>query len=156
MAEEIWFRENVTAEDWEAFAKECEAQAHAVHEDKMRVWEEDGYTFYHNAMQQRWIKQAKLARNHGIDYVEQLVDANGNVVDASKVNGKYGYVWLIKNGEQDYQWVNVSQASTVAKQQKFYASKGFQLAHVYYRFCEYRGEFRPAFNAEPIRIEVCK
>lgn len=156
MVESIWFRENVTAEEWEAFAEKCDAQARETEQDKIRIWNEDGYTFYHGAIIDKYHRMANLARNYGVDWVYGLVDLDGNLVDAEIVNGKYGQVWLIRKSPNVIEWVNVSTASSVAKEQKFYASKGYQMVEVYYRFCEYKGQFKPVFNEAPIRIEVCK
>lgn len=156
MSNQIWFQENVTAEEWEAFAQECDANARAVEQDKHRIYAEDGYAFYHGAIMDKYFRMADLARNQGINWVWGLVDLDGNLVNAEIVNGKYGKIWCIKKEDGAVEWVNVSVASTVCKEQIFYGKKGYQLAKVEYRFCEYKGQLQPIHNSKAISVVIAE
>ena len=72
-------------------------------------------------------------RNKGIGFMYSLADMEGNLVNAKCVSGQYGYVWRVEKEDDSIDWVNVSSASTTAKAQKHYNSKGYQLVQ-----CEVR------------------
>jgi hypothetical protein len=131
---QIWYREDVSLEEWEAHAVECEQKAREIEQDKHRILQDDGYAFYHDKMMSNKFAEAHLARNHGVDSVLGLVDLDGNLVDAKMVDGKYGRVWCVQVGEGQVAWVNVSGANSVEKRQAFYRGKGYQIADVYYHF----------------------
>ena len=156
MTGSIWYREDVSSQEWEAHAVECEENARKVDEDRQRILDNDGYAFYHNGMRQQHEREARLARNHGIDYELSFVDLEGNLVDAKIVEGKYGSVWRVSNPDGSVSWVNVSVANSYKKQQKFYQSKGFQLVQVSYHFARGNNGFYPIKERGVVSVEVLK
>lgn len=153
---QIWYREEVLPADWEAHAVECEQKAREIEEDKQRILADDGYAFYHNKMASDKMAEARLARNHGVDYEYGLVDLDGNLVDAKMVDGKFGRVWCVQVGEGQVAWVNVSQAKAVAKEQAFYRGKGYQIARVYYHFADGQYGFYADKKRGVVEIEICE
>lgn len=153
---QIWYREEVSPEEWEAHAVECEQKAREIEEDKHRILQDDGYAFYHDKMMNDKFREANLARNHGVDYEYGLVDLEGNLVDAKMVDGKFGRVWCVQVGEGQVAWVNVSQASSVEKEQKFYRGKGYQIARVYYHFADGQYGFYADKKRGVVEIEICE
>jgi hypothetical protein len=154
MSVSIWYREGVSPQEWEAHAVECEQNAHAVELDKQRILDDDGYAFYHDGMYREHIREARLARNHGVDYENALLDLEGNVVDAKVVDGKYGKVWRVNNPDGSVSWVNVSVANSYGKQQKFYEGKGYKLANVYYHFARGQYGFYPIKERGVVSVVV--
>lgn len=154
MAVSIWYRDDVSPQEWEAHAVECEKNARAVELDKQRILDDDGYAFYHDGMYREHSREARLARNHGVDYELSLLDLEGNVLDAKIVDGKYGSVWRVLNSDGSVSWVNVSVANSYKKQQKFYQGKGVQLAQVYYHFARGQYGFYPIKERGVVSLEV--
>jgi len=154
--QEIWNRENVSPEEWEAYAVECDAEAVKIEQEKFRIQDEDGFPVYHNKMIAAKNAEGRLARQHGVDYEYGLVDLDGNFIDAKIVDGKYGSVWCVQVGEGQVAWVNVSQASSVAKQQAFYAGKGYQMAKVYYHYASGQYSFYANKKRGVVKIEICE
>ena len=154
MSVSIWYRDEVSSQEWEAHAVECEKNARAVELDKQRILDDDGYAFYHDKMYREHSREARLARNGGVDYEHSLLDLEGNVLDAKIVEGKYGSVWRVSNPDGSVSWVNVSVANSYKKQQKFYQGKGVQLAQVYYHFARGQNGFYPIKERGVISVEV--
>lgn len=150
----IWYRENVTPEEWENHAVECEKSMREIEKDRQRILDEDGYAFYHQQMMDNKQAEARLARNHGVDFECGLVDLEGNLVDAKIVDGKYGKVWCVQVGGGQVNWVNVSTASTTEKEQKFYRSKGYQIANVYYHFAYGKNGIYADKSRGVLKIEI--
>lgn len=154
-SQEIWFKENVSPEEWEAFAQKADKDAQEREQQKINNYAEDVWDFYANAMISMYSKRAEIARNQGIYWVIGLVDADSNeVVDAKIVDGKFGKVWCIKHEDGSVEWVNISQASSIKKQQAFYRSKGYQKAYIYYHFAEGRHGFYPIKERGVVDVEV--
>lgn len=153
---EIWFREDVTDAEWEAYAQEQEKEAREFEQRKIDNWQEDYHDFYSGKIAVMKYKRAELARNHGIDSELSLVElANPNkVVDAKIVDGKFGRVWRINKEDGSVEWVNISSASTAKKQQAHYAKKGYQLAYVSYHFADGRNGFYPLKERGIVAIDI--
>ena len=154
MKNSIWYREGVSPQEWEAHAVECDKNAREVEQDKQRILDNDGYAFYHGQMMNEHFREARLARNHGVDYEVSLLDLEGNVVDSKIVDGKYGKVWRVNNPDGSVSWVNVSVANSYGKQQKFYESKGYKLANVYYHFARGQYGFYPIKERGVVSVVV--
>lgn len=90
-----------------------------------------------------------LAENNGYVF-EHVLAKGGEVVPCEIVNTKYGKSWIVKSSwDKDavvVEWVNVSVASTNAKQQAHYAKKGysFVVAEVRGRFVN--GKVQPVWS----------
>jgi hypothetical protein len=143
MSADIWFREDVSEAEWEAFAQQEEKEAEEFEQRKWQNWQDDFHDFYSGKIAIMKQRRADLARNHGIDSEWGLVEIDNpdKVVDAKMVDGKFGRVWRIKHEDGNIEWVNVSSASTAKKQQAHYAKKGYQLAYIYYHFADGRHGF---------------
>jgi len=153
MAISIWYREDVSEQEWADYANACEQRVSEIYEDKHRILQDDGYAFYHEQMASSKRREADLARNHGIDYEVGLVDLEGNLVEAKIVEGKYGSVWRVQVGE-GVEWVNVSQAQKLERRQAFYRSKGYQLANVFYHFAEGKHGFYPIKQRGVVELQI--
>jgi len=149
---EIWFRENVSDAEWVAHAESCREKARKIEEDKQRIYDEDGYAFYHDGMMRSSYSEARLADQKGIGMFFKLMDFNGNVVDARIVDGKFGKVWCVQNSDGSVSWVNVSQAKDEKREAAFYESKGYRVAWVEYK-SYYRGGVKQIPDSEPISIQ---
>lgn len=154
MKNSIWYREDVSSQEWENHAVECEKKSREVELDRQRILDEDGYAFYHGEMMAQHDREARLARNHGVDWVNGLVDLEGKVLDAEIVDGKYGQVWRVRNEDGSVAWVNVSVANSIEKQQKFYRGKGYQMVSVRYHFARGQYGFYPIKERGVISVEV--
>lgn len=154
MAVSIWYREDVSSQEWEDHAVECEKSAREVEQDRQRILDEDGYAFYHNEMRSQHEREARLARNEGIDSELSFVDLEGNLVDAKIVDGKYGSVWRVSKADGSVEWVNVSVANSIEKQQKFYRGKGYQMVNVYYHFARGQYGFYPIKERGVVSIKA--
>jgi hypothetical protein len=130
----IFNAENITDEEWVEYAAEQRKRSREREQQKMQNWSDDVWDFYANASISNYDRKAYLADNKGIDWVYGLADFDGKVLDADIVDGKYGQVWRIRNEDGSVSWVNVSRASTVAKEQAHYAKKGVKMVTVYYRW----------------------
>lgn len=82
-----------------------------------------------------------------------LADLGDNMVKAKIVDGKFGKVWCIEKTD-GVEWVNVSTANTIAKEQKFYQSKGYQLAVATYT--AKIGSGGRVVNGKFLRIEIAE
>lgn len=151
----IWFREDVSPEEWETYALEQEKLARDREVQKQENYAEDVWDFYANDIISRYFKLANLARNHGISWVWGLVELDNpdKVVDADIVNGKFGRVWRIQKDDGSVEWVNVSQAQKPEREQAFYASKGYKLVRVYYHFTDGKYGLFPIKNRGVVEIE---
>lgn len=154
--QQIWYRENVSQQEWEDYAVECEKRAREIEQDKHRILQDDGYAFYHDQMMSTKFAEANLARNQGLDWEYGLLDLDGNVLDAKMVDGKYGTVWCVQVAEGQVEWVNVSQAKDVAKRQAFYRGKGYQLANVYYHFAHGQYGFYADKKRGVVEVQICE
>lgn len=156
MAQEIWFREDVTDAEWEAYAQEQEQEAADFDKRQAENWQEDFHDFYSGKIANMKRARADLARNHGIDSEWGLVElANPEkVVDAKLVDGKFGRVWRINKEDGSVEWVNPSSASTAKKVQAHYAKKGYQLADIYYHFADGRHGFYPLKERGIVEIVI--
>jgi hypothetical protein len=153
---DIWFREDVTDAEWEAYAQQQEQEAAEFDKRQSENWAEDYHDFYSGKIANLKRYRAELARNHGIDSVLGLVELDNpdKVVDAKMVDGKFGRVWRIKHEAGNIEWVNVSSAMTAKKAQAHYAKKGYQLAYVSYHFADSRQGFYPLKERGIIDIVV--
>lgn len=136
----IWFRDDVSPSEWEEHAQSLERSIQKAQEDDNRQRQEarsvDDISFSYGVLIRSYRRELDLARNQGVDWEYGLLDLEGNLVDAKIVDGKFGKVWRILNADESVNWVNVSVANSVAKKQKFYESKGYELVKVYWRFGE--------------------
>jgi hypothetical protein len=151
---EIWFREDVSEQEWESHAVECEQEVRKIEQDKFRIQDEDGFPIYHDQMMKDKKSEARLARNHGVDFVFGLVNLQGELVNARMVDGRYGKVWCVEKSDGSVEWVNVSVARSVAREQEFYRGKGYQIAKVFYRFGSGRNGFWAMKERGVVRIEI--
>lgn len=127
---ELFNREDVTDAEWEQAAadiKAQEAKQWAEFIERSKYYDD---AFYSDPYDSRF---ANFVANKGYGYQYSLADMDGNVVDAKIVDGKFGQVWLVNKADGSIEWVNVSTASTVAKEQAHYNKKGYQLV-----MCEVR------------------
>tara|TARA_R110000803_G_scaffold28371_4_gene65616 strand:- start:812 stop:1285 length:474 start_codon:yes stop_codon:yes gene_type:complete len=126
---ELFNRNDVTDAEWQEAQEFIAAeQAKAWNEFLVRSQDFDD-AFFSEPYKAEW----GYVRNKGIGFMYSLADMEGNLVNAKCVSGQYGYVWRVEKEDASIDWVNVSSASTTAKQQKHYNSKGYQLVQ-----CEVR------------------
>lgn len=128
----IFTQESVSAQEWADYIAATEAADAKDWADFLERQQN-----YDDALQpsNRERKNGRyLAQNEGVDTFYFLGDLDGNILPARMVDGKFGKVWCVTESEEYgspvVAWVTVSSASTVAKEQKFYASKGYQLVAV--------------------------
>lgn len=140
MADSIWFREDVSAKEWEDYALSIEQaiQRAEAEEDRQRAEARsvDDIPLHFGSLVRSYRRELDIARNQGQDWEYGLLDLEGNLVNAKIVNGNYGKVWRIEIADGRVKWVNVSVANSIAKQQKFYESKGYELVKVWWHFAE--------------------
>jgi hypothetical protein len=146
MSDELWaeaeaYAHDAMDKDWKDY---CERKEH---------FDDAFYTqspYYFNL----W----KLASNKGSVY-EEVLTKDGEVVPSVVMKTKFGEAWMVKSSWDKnadvVEWVNVSVASTVEKQQKHYAKKGYQIALVEVRGYIYNGQVKPAWS-DVKSIEVLK
>ena len=149
---EIWFKENVTDAEWEAHAEECRAASKKHGADLHKSYEDDQWNFYSGSISNNYYYESCLALKKGIDWHYRLVDFDGNIADAKKVDGKYGKVWLVKKSDGSIEWVSVSLAQDPKREQAHYAKKGYRIAQVYYRSYFRYGKSHAIPNTEPVEI----
>lgn len=156
MAQEIWFRDDVTDAEWEEYAQKQEQEAADFDKRQVENWQEDVHDFYSGKIATMKRSRADLARNHGIDSEWGLVELDNpeKVVDAKMVDGKFGRVWRINKEDGGVEWVNLSSASTAKKVQAHYAKKGYQLVEVYYHFADGRHGFYPLKERGVLEIRI--
>ena len=121
---EMFSREDVTDAEWAQAAaniKEQEAKQWAEFLERSNNFDD---AVYSDPYDSRFMKFVTY-KGYGFQYA--LADMEGNVVDAKIVDGKFGKVWLINKSDGSIEWVNVSSASTIAKEQAHYNKKGYQL-----------------------------
>ena len=153
MSSNIWYEENVTDEQWEEYAQECDAAARAFEQRKMDNWAEDFNDFYSGHVAIFNSRKANLARAKGIDSTLALQRLDGTPVDSKIVEGKYGDVWRVKDADGIVRdWVNVSVAKSPERVIKFYESKGYKLVWEYYHFAEGNGSFYPLKNRGLLKV----
>lgn len=127
---ELFNRDNVTNAEWSEALQEIKNQ-------ESKQWAE--FLVRRNDFDDAIYSDPFVSRYR--NYVEQkglafewlLVDMNGKIVDAKIVDGKFGKVWAVNKEDGSTEWVNVSSASTYAKEQAHYNKKGYQIA-----MCEVR------------------
>jgi hypothetical protein len=118
--------------DWSRLKQLNEIQRAINWETHLAVRENDDYARFSQNFEDAISTACDL---EGYAYYYGLATLDGELTTAKIVDGRYGQVWLIKkgytaDGREDIEWVNVSVASTVAKEQKFYEGKGYQLVMV--------------------------
>lgn len=90
-----------------------------------------------------------LAECKGFTYVWVLAK-DGQVVPSEVVKTKYGESWIVKDSwakdAEVVEWVNVSVASSSAKQQAHYAKKGYQLVCAEVRGVFTNGVVKPVWS----------
>ena len=143
MSSNIWYEENVTDEQWEEYAVECDESSRKFEQRKQDNWAEDFHDFYSGQVAIFNSRRASLARNKGIDSVLALQRLDGTKVDSKIVDGQYGSVWCVKDADGNVDWVNISVAKKPERVIKFYESKGYKLVWEYYHFAENKGSFYP-------------
>ncbi len=140
MSERIWFRDDVAPEEWEELAVRLEKSIESLQEEDDRLRREarsvDDLPLYIDGAIRSVRRELNIVRNQGLDWELGLVDLDGNLVNAKIVNGKYGEVWRIEKEDGSVEWVNVSVAEKLSRKQAFYASKGYELVKVWWRFAE--------------------
>jgi hypothetical protein len=140
MRNSIWYQDEVPVEEWEKLAVQLERDIVRVQADEDRLRAEaqsiDDLPVYHNGLIRQIRRELEIVRNQGLDWEMGLVDLDGNLVNAKIVNGKFGEVWRIEKEDGSVSWVNVSVAEKLSRKQAFYASKGYELVKVWWRFAE--------------------
>ena len=137
MTDELWaevkaLADDAMSKDWDDY---CERKQHF----------DDAYFTQSPFYFDLW----KLASNKGVVY-EDVLTKDGQVVPSQVVKTKYGQAWVVKTS-WDYdaevvEWVNVSVASTSAKQQAHYAKKGYQNVIAKVRGCFKNGKVKPVWS----------
>jgi len=146
MTDELW-------QEVEAYVKEKVAKDWADYCERKQHFDDAFYrkNSYDDALQQ-------LAQNKGSVY-ENVLTKGGEIVPAVIVKTKYGEAWMVKSSWDKnadvIEWVNVSVASTVEKEQKHYAKKGYQIALAEVRGYIYNGQVKPAWS-DVKSVEICK
>jgi hypothetical protein len=146
MTDELW-------QDVESYVKEKVAKDWNDYVERKEHFDDAFYrkNSYDDALQ-------KLAEQKGVIY-EYVLTKDGEVVPCQIVKTKFGEAWVVKTSWDKnadvVEWVNVSVASTVEKEQKHYAKKGYQIALVEVRGYIYNGQVKPAWS-DVKSIEVLK
>lgn len=124
---ELLERDDVTEAEWQ------EAAAY-IDEAQTKHWEdylERRQNFDDAIFTQIHAELGQIVRNRGIS-TEWVLTREGEIVPAVIVDGRYGQVWAVKKDwgydAELVEWVNVSTASTIEKEQVHYAKKGYQIA----------------------------
>lgn len=146
MTDELW-------QEVEAYVKEKVTKDWEDYLERKQHFDDAFYrkNSYDDALQ-------KLAQQKGVIY-EHVLTKDGVVVPSVVVKTKFGEAFVVKNSwdknAEVVEWVNVSVANTVQKQQQHYAKKGYQLALVEVRGYIYNGKVYPAWS-DIKSIEVLK
>jgi hypothetical protein len=137
MTDELW-------QEVEASTKADQAKDYADFIERQQHFDDAFYrpNYYYQVLE-------RLAANRG--YVsEYVLTKDGEIVPTTIVKTKYGQAWVVKSSwDKDadvVEWVNVSVASTVEKEQKHYAKKGYQIALAEVRGHIYKGEVKPVWS----------
>jgi hypothetical protein len=77
----------------------------------------------------KYAMYARVAEQGGTWEFRAVFDLAGNLLDAREVEGRYGYVWLIKTGDT-VTWFNESRARKGVTRLKNDTAKGFRLGTV--------------------------
>lgn len=122
---------DATPEFWQDILNAVDADQAQAHADYLKRAENHDDAYYSAP----WGSSAARSAAHlnGRHYEHTLVRVNGETVTVNLVDGRYGQVWAITRTDGSIEWtewVNCSTAATVAKQQKFYATKGYKLVEV--------------------------
>jgi hypothetical protein len=70
---------------------------------------------------------AEIAENGGHDTFTGVTDLDGNLLDAKEVEGRFGWVWLIRNPDGTVAWFNESEARNGERRRMANARKGYKL-----------------------------
>lgn len=150
---ELFERDDVTESEWQEALEVIEAEEKQEWANFLKRQENYDDAFYTDP----WISRFRpYIRNRGYGFVYRLADLDGNLVKSKVVNGKFGEVWMVEQKDGSVEWVNVSVAESVAKQQAHYNKKGYQLV-----YCKVRvrlGQYhKPYLNMdEVVEVEVVK
>ncbi len=124
---DLFHRDDVTDPEWaeaKLWIEDAKAKAWADYLERSESFDD---AYYSDAF--REIGSAVELKGFKSTWV--LVK-DGEIVSAEIVSGKYGDVWCVKDGwgydANLVEWVNVSVAATIEKQNAFYAKKGYQMA----------------------------
>lgn len=156
-AQDIWTREDATAEDWAAEVARLEAVKEAHNERELAVLNDIGLDYI-----PRWYNDSDLAlaKNHGVASFRALATLDGELVYATAFDSRFGsgQVYRVclspEYNAPVIAWVNVSTASTVEKEQRHYRKHGFQLVWVTRRVRPDGRGFKPVYELPPISVEV--
>lgn len=124
---ELLNRDDVTEAEWQ------EAEAY-LNEETTKHWQDylERRQNYDDAVfSEIHAEIGKTVRNRGIS-TQWVLTRDEEIVPAIIVEGRYGQVWAVKKDwgydAELVEWVNVSTASTIEKEQVHYAKKGYQIA----------------------------
>ena len=137
MTDELW-------QEVEAYCKEQISNEWADYLERKENYDDAHYSInkYYKTLQ-------TLAENKGNVY-EYVLTKDGEIVPAVIVKTKYGEAWMVKSSWDKnadvIEWVNVSVASTVEKEQKHYAKKGYQIAWATVRGYVFNGEVKAVWS----------
>lgn len=68
---------------------------------------------------------AEVAENEGHWTFQGVADLDGNLLDAKEVEGRFGWVWLIRNADGSVSWFNESEAKNGERRKAANARKGY-------------------------------
>lgn len=119
---------NHTAAEWRAKAAACGQRA----ADSWERSDTDGFLsqWASSSTQALYLAAADLAEEGHKSEFRAVFDLEGNLLDARQVEGRYGWVWLIKLPGGGVAWFNESEAQKPETARRNNAKKGYYLGVV--------------------------
>jgi hypothetical protein len=132
--DEIFKAQDVTDEEWQAYIDVQVKAEEDRQKQQWQNWQDDVGDFYAGGIMAIYRRKAEMAKSRGIDTENGLATLDGEIVDAKIVDGKFGRVWRIKHDDDSVEWVNISVAEDIKRQQAHYAKKGYQKVWIKYHY----------------------